>query len=93
MLFLCLSRESSDQSCAKCDIRNLTSKLLNGLDELRSGSPSSHSLQDTIACMLDREIQIMADLLLLFHGLDQFIVNFLRIAVKHADPADSFDLA
>ena len=31
--------------------------------------------------------------LLLFHGLDQFIINFLRIAVKHADPADSFDLA
>ena len=43
--------------------------------------------------MLDWKIQIMADLLLLFHGLDQFIVNFLRIAIKHANPADSFDLA
>ena len=81
MLFLCLSRESSDQSCAKCDIRNLTSKLLNGLDELRSGSPSSHSLQDTIACMLDREIQIMADLWFLLDHLNQLIRDFLRIAV------------
>ena len=81
MLFLCLSRESSDQSCAKCDIRNLTSKLLNGLDELRSGSPSSHSLQDTIACMLDREIQIMADLWFLLDHLDQFVCDLFRIAV------------
>ena len=81
MLFLCLSRESSDQSCAKCDIRNLTSKLLNGLDELHSGSPSSHSLQDTIACMLDRDIQIMANLWFLLDHLNQLIRDFLRIAV------------
>jgi phosphomethylpyrimidine synthase len=52
-----------------------------GLDELRSGSPSSHSLQDTVACMLDREIQIMADLWFFLDHLNQLIRDLLRIAV------------
>ena len=42
--------------------------------------------------MLDWKIQIVTDLRLFLHGLDQFIVDLLRVAVLHTDPADAFDL-
>ena len=38
--------------------------------------------------MLDRQIQIIADLLFFLHHLDQIVVDFFRIAVKDPDPAD-----
>ncbi len=42
--------------------------------------------------MLDREIQIMADLRLFLHDSYKVIRNLLRIAVQNADPADPADL-
>lgn len=42
--------------------------------------------------MLDRNVQIMTDLLLITDSLDQLIIDLLRIT-ENADPADTLDLA
>ena len=43
--------------------------------------------------MLDREIQIMTDFLFFLHGLDQFRINVLRVAVEDPDPVQFRDFA
>ena len=43
--------------------------------------------------MLDWQIQIMADLLLFLHDLDQVLINLFRIAVEKPYPSDTADPA
>ena len=92
MVFLRLTRKSGDQSCTQYDIRNLFAKLSDNVDQFLFGSTAAHSFKNSVRCVLDRNIQIMTDLLLITNGFDQFIVNLLRITVKDADPTDTSDL-
>ena len=81
MVFLGLSRETADQTGTKENIRDLTAQLANNVHKLLLGGAASHTFQHAVAGMLNRKIQIMADLLLFLHGLNQFIINLLRITV------------
>ena len=81
MIFLRLTRKTGDQRGPKTDIRNLLPQPVDDPLQLRPVCPASHSLKDSVGSVLDRQIQIMADLLLLPDRLDQCIVDFLRIAV------------
>ena len=92
MVFLCLSRETCDQSCTENDIRNLFAEFTDDIDQFLFRCAASHSLKNTVRRMLDRNVQIMADLFLIADRLDQLIVDLLRITVENTDPADSFDL-
>lgn len=92
MVFLRLTWKSGDQSCTQYDIRNLLTELSDNIDQFLFGSTAAHSLKNSVRCVLDRNIQIMTDLLLITNGFDQFIVNLLRITVKDADPTDTSDL-
>ena len=42
--------------------------------------------------MLDRKIQIMADLRLFLHHLNQIRIDFFRITVQQTDPLDTINL-
>ena len=92
MIFLGLTREASDQRSTEHNVRDLTAKFRDNVFELLPCRAAAHSLKDTVACMLDRKVKIIADLLFFFHDLDQLIVDLLRITVENTDPADSFDL-
>ena len=81
MLLFCLSRESCDQRGAQCDIRHLASQEINFVDQLLFGCSATHAAQDLIVGMLNRQIQIMTDLLLIADRLDQFRINFFRITI------------
>ena len=92
MVFFCLSRESGDQCCTQHDIRNFLTEFSDDIDQFLFGSTATHSLKNAVRCMLDRNIQVMTDLLLITDSLDQLIVDLLWIAVKNTDPADTLDL-
>ena len=92
MVFLRLTRKSGDQSCTQYDIRNLLTELSDNIDQFLFGSTAAHSFKNSVRCVLDRNIQIMTDLLLITNGFDQFIVNLLRITIKDANPTDTSDL-
>ena len=92
MIFFCLTRESGDQGSTEHNVRNFTAKFGDDIYKLLLGGATSHATKNLVTCVLNRKIQIMTDLRFFFHNLDQLVVNFLRIAVKHTDPADSFDL-
>ena len=92
MIFLRLPRKSGDQSCTQYDIRNLLTELSDNIDQFLFGSTAAHSLKNSVRCVLNRNIQIMTDLLLITNGFDQFIVNLLRITIKDANPTDTSDL-
>ena len=93
MVFFCFARKACDKGCPENDIRDLSAQLGNDSYKLCFGSAAAHTFQNTVACMLDRKVKIVAYLLFLFHDLDQFIINFFRITVKNTDPTDSFNLA
>ena len=92
MIFFCLTRESGNQRSAEHNVRDFTAKFGDDINKLLFGGAASHATKNFVTCMLNRKIQIMTDLRFCFHNLDQLVVNFLRIAVKHTDPADSPDL-
>ena len=77
-------RESCDQRGAQCDIRHLASQEINFVDQLLFGCSATHAAQDLIVGMLNRQIQIVADLLFSFHCLDQIFINLLRISNKES---------
>ena len=77
-----LTREASDQRSTEHNVRDLTAKFRDNVFELLPCRAAAHSLKDTVACMLDRKVKIIADLLFFFHDLDQLIVDLLRITVE-----------
>ena len=86
MFFFCLPGKSGDQRGSKADIRDLPAQLLQNLNQLLLRRSAAHPFQDPVIGMLDRQIQVMADLRLFLYDPDQFIRNLLRVAIQNADP-------
>ena len=62
------------------------------LPKLRLIRAASHPLENGIARVLDRNIQVMTDFFLRLDRLNQLLGDLLRITVLDADPFDSIDL-
>ena len=92
MIFFCFTREAGNQGSTEHNIRNFVAKFGDDINKLLFRSTAPHAAKNFVTCMLNRKIQIMTDLRLFFHNLNQLVVNFLRIAVKHPNPSDSLDL-
>ena len=87
VILLRLSGKSGNQGCPQGDIRNFPAQGADDIFKIFSGCPPPHAFQNPVAGMLDRQIQVMADLRLLLHGLNQFRINLLGITVQDPDPA------
>ena len=57
---------------------------------LRRICSSAHQLQDPVTAALDRNIQVMTDLRLPLHHIDQLLCDLLRITVHDPDPDKPF---
>ena len=86
VLLFCLPRESADQRGPQSDIRDTFSQIMDSLDQFLFICFSSHALQNCIVAVLDRHVQIVTDLFILNHGIDQFLIDFLRITVHNTNP-------
>ena len=62
------------------------------LPKLRLIRAASHPLENSIARVLDRNIQVMTDFFLRLDRLNQLLGDLLRITVLDTDPFDSIDL-
>ena len=91
MHFLRLTRETTDQCCTKRNIRHTLTKMRNPLDQFCFVRLTTHSAENLIITMLYRHIQIMAYLFVTNHRIDQFFIDFLRVAVHNTDPKQSGD--
>ena len=79
MFFFCLPGKSGDQRGSKADIRDLPAQLLQNLNQLLLRRSAAHPFQDPVIGMLDRQIQVMADLRLCLYSLNQLFINFFLI--------------
>ncbi len=93
VICLCLGRKTADQRRPETYIRNLRPDCGDPLLELLSVRLSAHLPQNVIGCMLNRHVDVMKNLRLRGHHVDQFIRYLFRIAVKNPDPAVSVDPA
>jgi len=57
-----------------------------------SGARPLHALEDLVRCVLERKVDIFADLVALCHCRECPVVNRRRIEVKQADPFEAIDL-
>ena len=48
-----------------------------------------HAAQDGVGNMLDRHVQIRQNARICTHLLDQFVVDFIRVAIKNPDPRNA----
>ena len=91
MVFFRLAREARNERRPQADVRNLFPKPSDDAFQLFPSRAASHFCKDLIRRVLDRHIQIMTDLRLLLHDLNQFLCDLLRIAVQKPDPYKPVD--
>lgn len=86
MVFLCLTRETCDQSRSETDIRNSFTKSCNHITKLCLICSSSHTFENIVRSMLDWNIQVMTDFLFCADCFDQFIRNLFGITIQNTNP-------
>ena len=89
MVFLRLTRKSGNQGGAERNVRDLFSEFRDQPSDLFVVGSPAHPLQHSIACVLDRDIQIVTDFFFSFDRLDELVGDLLRVAVLEADPLDT----
>ena len=63
------------------------------LPKLRLIRAAPHPLENGIARVLDRNIQVVTDFRLFLHRLNEFRIDVLRIAVQNPDPVELLNFA
>ena len=85
--------KSRDKRRPDMNVWNFRSEPLNRFANRLRSRMTVHIGKNAVADVLQRNVQVIADLFFASDRLDQFLCNFVFIAVQKAYPADSFDAA
>src|SRR5208282_5003474 len=83
--------EADDEGCTQSDAGHRSAHLLQSLLENLSSRPALHPLQNVGRSVLQRHVEIFANVVVLRDRFEQLSRNSVRISVKEAQPAQALD--
>ena len=92
MVLLRLARKTGDQRRAEEYSRYFLPERSDELPKVGLRRAPVHAFQNTVRSVLDRQVEITADLFLRADRLDELRINLLRVTVENADPVQLLDL-
>src|SRR5262249_52817465 len=87
-----LAGKADDEGGAQCDPGNSGPGFFDGLEEDFSSGAALHALEHIRRGMLQRYIEVFADVVVLRDGFEQAASDAIRIGVKEPEPTKAFDL-
>ena len=85
MVLLGLSAESCDHVCCQAAVRNNAADLRNPLQIPLAVVFAAHLLQHDAAAGLDRQVDVLADVLIHRHCVDDLVADVLRVRRRESD--------
>ena len=90
---LALTGQARNQARAQHETRDAPAQRAKQGADLPAGAPAVHLFQDAVVDVLDRDIQILHDLVVARDLVNQLLVELVGVEVVEPDPFDPLDLA
>ena len=91
-ILLRFAGKADDKGGADGDARNAAAQLVEQLFNLSTRIRAVHAVKQTVAGMLQRNINIFANLFAFSEGSNELIIKVVRIEVHHANPLNALQL-
>ena len=85
-MLIALTGKAYDEGSTQGDERELRTDKSKELLELFARTATIHRFEQISIDMLERNIEIVADILMRHHDIEQLFINMFRLNVEHAKP-------